>query len=62
MESYKQALRIIEPYLAKHPSFIKNVRNQEPYICEITKEQLLGLDIDMSEHDAILLSEKFDRI
>ena len=61
MESYKQALRILEPYLAKHPSFIKIVRQQEPYICKITKKQLLGLDIDMSEHDAISLSEKFVR-
>ena len=61
MESYKQALRIVEPYLAKHPSFIKIVRQQEPYICKITKDQLLGLDIDMSENDAISLSEKFVR-
>ncbi|KAA6438882.1 hypothetical protein FEM33_15315 [Dyadobacter flavalbus] len=61
MESYKQALRILDPYLAIHPSFIKIVRQQEPYICKITKDQLLGLDIDMSEHDAISLSEKFVR-
>jgi hypothetical protein len=61
MESYKQALRILEPYLLKDPYFIKIVRQQEPYIFKISKNQLLSLHIDMCEQDAILLSEKFGR-
>lgn len=61
MKSYIQALSIVEPYLTKHSLFIKIVRQQEPYICKITKDQLLNLGIDICEQDAISLSEKFDR-